>query len=189
MSSKVEICNMGLALIGDAPIDSLSENNDRATVCNLFYDSTRDATLRAHPWGFAKQRKALALDAESPLFFWENQFTLPTEPYCLRVLGVDEDFPGQIPYSIEERNLLCDESAISILYIAQITDTGLFDSTFTDAFVARLAMSFALALTKKESMLSLAAKLYEIKIAEAQTVDGLEATKQTYYNTDLIVGR
>lgn len=185
MSSIVEICNMGLTLIGDQPIDSLSDSNDRAVVASTFFVPTRDAVLRAHPWGFAKTRAELALAAGSPDFGYDYHFTLPTSPKCLRVMEVEEDYPGQIPYSIEGSKLLCDESTLSILYIAQITDSGLFDSLFNDVLAARLAMAFAMSLSKQKTLIELAAKIYESKIGEAKTVDGFESTKQEIYNTTL----
>lgn len=186
MSSIVEICNMGLTLIGDQRIDALADSNDRAVSANLFYAPTRDAVLRAHPWGFAKTRVALAAAAGDPAFEWSYHFTLPTDPKCLRVLGVEEDYPGQIPYSIEGSKLLCNDSTITILYIAQITDSGLFDALFTDTLAARLAMVFAMNLSKQKTLVELAAKVYEMKIGEARTVDGLESVKQEIYSSTLI---
>ena len=114
---------------------------------------------------------------------------MPTSPKCLRVLGVEEDYPGQIPYSIEGRKLLTDDSTITILYIAQITDSGVFDALFTDTLAARLAMAFAMALTKQKTLIELAANVYEAKIGEARTVDGLESTKKEIYNDTLTVVR
>lgn len=189
MSSIVEICNQALTLIGDQPITALSDDNDRARVATLFYQDTVDAVLRVHPWGFAKARAELALAAGSPEFGYDYHFTLPTDPKCLRVLEVEEDYPGQIPYSIEGRKLLCDESTIKILYIAQITDSGNFDALFADCLAARLAMAFAMALSKQKTLIELAAKVYESKIGEARTIDGLESTKKEIYNTTLTAVR
>lgn len=191
MASEVEIINQGLVLIGDQPITARDDDNDRARVADLFFDDIRDAVLRAHPWGFSKIRVALALAAGSPAYGsgeggWDYHFTLPTDPKCLRVLRVAEAYPGQIPYSVEGRKLLCNESSMSILYIAQITDTGVFDALFTDTLAARLAMAFAMALTKQKTLVELAANVYKIKIEEARTVDGLESTKQAIYNSTLI---
>jgi len=190
MSSIVEICNMGLVLIGDQTITALTDSNDRATVASTFYEPTRDAVLRAHPWGFAKTRVALAMAAGTPNSNkYSYHFTLPTSPKCLRVLEVEEDYPGQIPYSVEARKLLCNDSSISILYVAQVTDSGLFDALFTDALAARLAMAFAMALTKQKTLIELAAKVYEMKINEARTMDGLESTPKEIYNDTLLRGR
>jgi len=174
---------MGLTLIGDQVIEALDDDNDRARVADLFFGDIRDAVLRSHPWGFAKTRVALVEAGGTPVFKWAKHFTLPVG--CLRVLGVEEDYPGQIPYSIEGRKLLCDDSSVKILYIAQIVDSGVFDSLFTDCLAARLAMAFAMALSKQKTLIDLAAKVYEMKIQEARTVDGLESVKEEIYNDTL----
>jgi hypothetical protein len=185
MSSIVEICNMGLTLIGDQVISSLDDENDRAVVANLFYEPTRDAVLRAHPWSFAKYRKELAEASGAPEFGWQYHFALPITPKCLRVLSVDENYPGQIPYAIEGRKLLTDSDVISILYIAQMTDSGVFDALFVDCLAARLAAAFAMALTKQKTLIDLAMGVYNQKIAEARMIDGLEAEKKEIHNTTL----
>lgn len=185
MASETDICNMGLFLIGDEKIENLTDDNDRARVANLFYDDTRDAMLRMHPFGFSKVWAELARAAGSPKK-WAYHFTLPVAPKCLRVLKPEESYPGQIPYSVEGRKLLCNASAITILYIAQITDTGVFDALFTDLLAARLAAVFAQALTKQKTLIELAWKVYDMKKQEAQTVDGLESTKEEMYNDTLI---
>lgn len=184
MAGIVEICNMGLVLIGDEKIDNLTDDNDRARVANLFYANTRDAMLRMHPWGFSKTWADLA--GAAGFGGWAYQFTLPVAPLCLRVLKLEESYPGQIPYSVEGRKLLCDASAITIQYIAQITDTGVFDALFTDLLAARLAAVFGQALTKQKTVVELAWKVYESKKQEALTIDGLESTKEEMYNDTLI---
>jgi len=182
---------MALTAIGDQTVADITtpEDNDRARNCKLWYAPTRDAVLRAHPWGFAKTRVALVLAAGTPVFGWDHHFTLPTVPYCLRVLGVEEDYPGQIPYAVEGRKLLCDEATIKILYVAQITDPTQFDSLFVEAFAAYLAENLAMALTKQKTLIDLAHNLYLQKLQEARTIDGMELTMPELYNQDLICVR
>ncbi len=183
MSSQVEIVNQGLTLIGDQIIAAMSDDNDRARVATLFFDDMRDAVLRTHPWGFAKTRAELAEAAGTPEFDYTHHFTLPGN--CLRVLEVEEDHPGQIEYSIEGRKLLCYESTMKILYIAKVTETGNFDALFCDCLSARLAMAFAMALSKQKTLIEMAARIYEMKIGEAKTVDGLESVRREIYNQTL----
>ena len=53
-TSDVEIVNNALYLIGAKPIASFTEGTDRANLYNSVYPITRDATLRVHPWRFAR---------------------------------------------------------------------------------------------------------------------------------------
>ncbi len=189
MSSDVDICNQALVLIGDSPIAAFTDANDRAVVAKRFYESTRDATLRAHPWNFAITRKTLALEAAVPEFGWDHQFALPTDPLCLRILEVNEDAPGNIPFAIEGRKLLTDESSIKIKFIAQIKDPNLFDSLFVDAFSARLAAKFAIALTKQDDLVKTAWGLYQGMIQEAKTINGMEGTRPAIQANSLLNAR
>ncbi len=52
-TQALDIANAALLLLGADPIASMTEANDRARLCNQFYDDMRRETLRAHPWNFA----------------------------------------------------------------------------------------------------------------------------------------
>lgn len=186
MATEVDVCNASLVLIGDSVIESLDDLTDRAIACHQFYERTRDAVLRAHPWNFALVRAALVLDAGTPAFKWAHQFTLPSSPYCLRVLEVDEDYIGQIPWEVEGRLLMTDESSMKIRYIARILDPTAFDSLFFEAFAARLASQIAFTLRKEPEVIKTMWDLYQEKIQEAKTIDGMEKSIQTMETDDLI---
>jgi len=114
ITSEVDICAYALRLIGDQPITALTDNSDRARLCNSIYALTRDATLRAHPWNFATFRAALATATKTtgtnpiittlPAFEYTQAYTLPNgggtdlvtdPPYCLRVLYTSFDMPDR----------------------------------------------------------------------------------------------
>ena len=52
--SKIKICNMALANLGEASIRSFDEPNKRAKQCQVFYDLTQDYLLFRFDWGFAR---------------------------------------------------------------------------------------------------------------------------------------
>lgn len=187
MASEVDIINMGLVLIGVSKIEARDDDNDRARAGDLFYDDTRDAVLRAHPWGFALTQVELAEAAGSPVFTtkWEHHFSLPVAPWCLRVLEVEEEYPGEIPYSIQGRKLLCNEATVKILYIARITDTGNFDALFTQALIYLLAAQFTMVFPKTDRTWQECMDMYARALEQAKTVDGFEAEKRSIYNDTL----
>ena len=55
-TSAVSISNMALGHLGSKPIASIDENTQGARYCKIFYDVTRDETLRDFPWNFAETR-------------------------------------------------------------------------------------------------------------------------------------
>ena len=91
MATIVSICNNALRLINADPITLITESTDRARFMNGIFADTRDACLEEHPWNFSITRDELALDAESPLMGWAYQFVLPVNPYCLKVLQLNDD--------------------------------------------------------------------------------------------------
>ena len=87
--SEVTIANAALHQIGANQILSLTEDSKAARIINDRYPVIRDAVFRAHPWNSLIQRVSLAPDTDPPAFEFAHQFTLPTDPVCVRVLGLD----------------------------------------------------------------------------------------------------
>ena len=177
MSSEVDICNMGLYLLGAEPIASISppENTDRARVCFLWYPKSRDAVLRAHNWNFATYRKTISAEVTTPLNGYSYQFVLPTDPYCLRVIEVNDD--PEAEWVIEGRRLLTDDSTVILKFIAQITNPGLFDPLFIECLAAKLATDLSMPITKSQEVMEAMNKLYEWKLAEARRLNDHEMGK------------
>ena len=136
----------------------------------------RDAVLRAHPWNFAITRATLAQLSTTPAYEYAYQYSLPTDPYCLRVLSMEyQDYVFKIEHLAGTgRVLLSDESTAKILYIAKITDTAQFDSLFVDALTAKLAADLSYPVTNSTSLQLQMHKLYELKLSEARSIDGQE---------------
>ena len=183
MPSAVEICNLALSYIGDSSISALSDSNDRARACNIHYEVQRDATLRAHPWNFAIKREALAQDSGWSDDEWTYAYELPSD--YLRMLSPVEEYPGEIEYAIENNLVLCNDDTLTIKYIAQITDTGYFDSIFVDVLAQRLAASLAMALSKQKKLVDMMWQAYNQKLNEARQINGLESEKVAFYLPEL----
>ena len=182
MASEVEIASMALRKLGAEGITSFDDGNNRANLCRDFYPSIRDATLRAYPWNCALTQKLLAADVAAPLFGYSYKFQLPVDPYCLRVLKV-EDEPD---FNIKGRYIHCDESSITIEYIARITDPGLFDSLLKEAIEARLAAELAWPITRTPELIKSMWDLYAAKLREARTMDAMEGTVESWESNALI---
>jgi hypothetical protein len=171
MSSPVEICSNALILVGASPIASLSETSDRAIVVSNLYDQVRRATLRRHLWNFAMTRELLSPDSTPPAFEWSNAFTLPGD--CLRLVSIGEK--GEHPdYTLEGRKILSNDSSIKLGYVSDVSDVSQFDAMFIDALCANIAFTAAWPITKSESMQKAMWTLYQSKIQEARTIDGVE---------------
>ena len=147
MASVVGICNIALSNIGDEKISSLTDNNDRARACDLRYEDTRDSVLRAHPWNCATTRVELAVSTDAPVWGFTYKYALPSD--CLRVLDV---YDYTVPFSIEGRFLLTDNSTAKLKYIARIVDPNVYDILLQQAIGIRLAAEIAEALTGRTEL-------------------------------------
>ena len=176
MATEVSICSNALRRLGDDPITSLTDDTERARLCNSFYADTRDAVLRLHPWNFAITRASLSKLSTAPAYGFANQFSLPTNPYCLRVLGMEyEDYIFKVEnVATHGRVLLTDEATANIIYVARITDTNLFDAMFVDVLTQKLAVDLAYPVTNSTTLQTQMQKVFEKKLSEARSIDGQE---------------
>lgn len=173
MAGKTDIINMALTQIGAQPITGPTDESEQNRVANRVWDICRDDVLADHNWNFATCRATLAQDVSSPDFGYDNQFVLPTNPYCLRVVrmaDIDTD------YKVEGRLLLTDDSEAQIIYIGRVTDTTKFSPKFTSALASRLAAEMAYPVMQSISKKKLAMEDYKMKLVDARCVDGMEGS-------------
>ncbi len=173
MASEVETINSALNMIGATNIISRDEDTKSARVTNQRFDSVRDAVFRAHPWNCLVTRRTLAADSDSPTFDWSYQFTLPTDPYCLRVMRLDY---MDIEFRVEGRKIVTDESTINLVYLARVTDPNEWDSLLNEAISARLAADVSFSLVQSTSLTQSLYALYQDKLSEARFTDATEGT-------------
>lgn len=182
MPSVVDICNEAMDLLGAATITSLTENSKEARLCNRRFETVRDTVLRAHNWNIAITRKELPKDTDTPAFGFTNQFTLPTDPYCLRVISlhtsnVDNEispYDVQAMFKVEGRKILTDEGTCRIIYVGRITDTEQYDSLLSSTIAHRLASETAYAITGSTSVAQQTFGLYQQRLTEARSMDAIE---------------
>lgn len=173
MASEVDIINSALNMVGATNIIARAEDSKSARITNQRYDYIRDAVLRAHPWNCAISRATIAPDADSPDFGFTNQFTLPTDPYCLRVLRLEY---LDIDFRVEGRKIHCDEDTIKVIFISRVTDPNEYDQLLIEAIAARLAADSSYALAQSSTLTSTMWQLYESKLSEARFIDATEGT-------------
>lgn len=169
-------------LLGAATITALTEDSKEARLSNRRFETVRDQVLRAHPWNAVIERKELAQDSSAPAFGFAHQYTLPTNPYCLRVLSfwngnVDNEiaaYDSQNMFKVEGRKVLSDETTCRIIYIARITDTEQYDSLLSSTIAHKLASEVAYAITGSNSVAQQMFQLYQARLAEARSMDAAE---------------
>jgi hypothetical protein len=200
MTSTVDIANYALNIIGATNIAAFDENSKVGRLINQRYEGVRDSVFRAHPWNCLIRRVELAQDVATPAFGYAYQYTLPTDPYCLRVLEFSNgtlNYPydnmvsntGGAAFVIEGRKLLTDEGTARIKYIGRITDPNEYDVLLTDCIAAKLAAEIAYAVTGSNTVVELSATLYAEKLREARFVDATEGATVRLEASDFIESR
>lgn len=158
MTSAVQICNMALSHIGsDGRVSSISppDGSVEAGHCAAFYDAARTEMLELGNWYFALKRAALAQTANESTT-WAYAYVLPSD--CIRPRRVLDTPAGLTVFNIGDRQFSPndDDSAAFtleggvlytntedavLLYTRDVTDTGQFTPSFSNAF-GRLLSSY-----------------------------------------------
>lgn len=185
MSSKVQICNLALAMLGAARITSLSDNTTEAKLCNTLFDDLADEVMIESPWASTVRRAVLAQTTNDPTYGFDEEYQLPTNPFCLRVLSINNEAAGVIPFSIESDKLLISADAVSIKYIARITDTQSYGTALTRAMVARLAAELAYPITGSAAVSSQMYEKYEFILRRMLAIDGKQGSAEIITATTL----
>jgi hypothetical protein len=185
MASQVQICNMALSRLGASTITSLTDNTTEAKLCNTLFDDLADRAMIQGSWSSTITRTSLAQTTNTPSFEYANEFQLPVDPLCLKVLNIDEDTPGQTEYRIERDKLLTDSASIKIRYIAQLTDTEDYDPLLTEAVEILLASYLALPITGDARLAERLRQEYFELVSHNLAIDGQQGSKAVVSSTDL----
>lgn len=138
ITTPLDICNLALAKLGEAPIYAMTLNGTPAQrLCYMHYHPTRREVLCACRWKFAMHTVTLKCETS---FEGEYGYSLPLE--CLRVWE-----PSPSDRSIRGRALFCSEPEITLVYTADEEDWTKFEPLFIEAFATRLASKICIPLT------------------------------------------
>tara|TARA_R100000458_G_scaffold59881_1_gene72423 strand:- start:4949 stop:5518 length:570 start_codon:yes stop_codon:yes gene_type:complete len=184
-TTETSISNSALVKLGAERINSLTETNRRAQLCNEQYEKVRDEVLRAHPWNFAIKRMELSQLTTTPAFEYDYEYLLPSD--CLRVLELHDN---TIKWSIEaDRKLLSDSATVKIKYISRVTATAEYDSLFIEALSFRLAADISYALVQSSSLSQKLLGEYENVLSAARSIDAQEGTAPDLIDDSFVESR
>lgn len=143
--TALDICNLALAKLGEAPLSAINPNGNTASrLCYMHYHPARREVLVSNRWSFATT-SAIISSAETPSAPDSDlpralSHALPMD--CLRVLEVSS--PG---WALRGRSIYCPAVSIRVRYISDVEDPTCFDPLFTDAFCTLLACKLCIPLT------------------------------------------
>ena len=166
------IVSRALLLIGIAQISLVDDG--KITIINSMYATCRDEVLRAHTWNFAVKRSGALATTTAPNFGYTYAYTLPSD--CLRVV---ELYNSTSPWRVENSVLLTNDTVARVKYVAQITDTTKFNSSFMNALVYNLASKLAFPIANQSAVTQQYYEIYKNTLNEARLIDSMEGVPVT----------
>lgn len=158
--SKIGICNIALAMLGAESIRSFDENNKRARMSDVFFDSTRDYLLTKFDWPFARKLAELQpLDADTmgvtvPLGYYLYQL-----PYDCKTPRDVLPSGSRNEWSIMSNMLYCrrppeelDECPLILKYTRVVSDTTVYSDTFVNLLALGIAVKMSPAITQDKPL-------------------------------------
>lgn len=175
-ASVVGLVNQALYMLGQKSIISMTEDNEAARLCNGRYGYIRDSVIRAYPWNCAMARASLAKSSTAPTWKFNYKYALPTDPYCLRVLSMEEEEESGYKWKVLGRFVETDAATCYVMFLARLTDVNEMDLLLREAIAARLAADICYALTGSSKQQERMWTLYEQKVRRAKSADAQEGT-------------
>lgn len=153
MLTKIDLCSMALLKLGEAPIQSMSDDTAAAQLARTLFDPTIETLLAMHPWRFACRVFELNKNED-------QDFQIPAE--VLRVLKCD----GQV---IGDRVIAPGKTLRMWAIVRQNVEN--FPSYFVSLAVTKLAMEFCIPLVGEQNILRMLIALYESEMQAAKFID------------------
>lgn len=174
MTSYVTIANLAASKLGeDDQLRSPDDDTHLGRSVKAVFDPVRRAALRDHSWNFAMRRSELAASSLAGVPWpWMSSFPLPAD--CLRLIEV-LNFSVRSDYQLEGGSILANTvGPVYIRYIADVTESALWDDLFVEAFACRLAFQIGERIVGSAFDKGSMWKVYRSALADAKRTDALE---------------
>lgn len=185
MASIVDMCNLGLGLIGDEAVVSSIDPPDgttQAVHCQRFFPIVRDALLERYAWSFATKRIALAALSTPTTNNWAYEYQLPSD--CIKPLAMVPEGAEFLLSCLDEYakqfkregdRILANLPDATLIYIYRQDDPTRYTPLFVETLSQRLAARLAGPIIKGKEGRAVAKdwdQTAEITLARATAADG-----------------
>jgi len=167
-------------MLGEDPIESLTEQSAAAGQCNIWYNPCRRQTLEDFDWNFARRRATLALHGDAaPSGIWTFRYQVPSD--CLSARYIQNPLGDQadpVPFEMElsldgsTQSILTNAEDAILIYTVDQETTDFFPPYFVDALATNIASRIAFKVTGKRTIMSDMIQLYFVKLARAEAHEG-----------------
>lgn len=179
MTTKTDIANQALSLIGADSITSFEDNTSIARRMKTLYDTSRKALLRLHPFQCATKRIRLTPLTVAPEFGYCYQFQLPDD--LIRIINTNTE-----DYVVETDKLLSNQTELNLVYVFNNKNEETYDALFIECLVLYLAYKITKAITGSQGTSDsyyqqCQALIKETKAIQAQEIPSIQFIKDEDY--------
>ncbi len=200
-SSKTDICNMALAVIGvNSRIGDVdTEKSNEAIQCRLWFEHLRSMLLEVRHWPDFAGKSVVLQDLGTPPTHWQFRYKYPADcRLAVRIVNPYARTPGRgmkIPFKVMKTSdsygkaILCDQADAELEYNEDVTDTTLFSATFVQTMAMALAAHIAMPLRVSPGIVSNAQNQFNGWLAEASTHVEREQQEDQEPDSELVTVR
>lgn len=190
MATQVEIINLALGHIAQAPIASISEASVQAETAVRVWETCRKETLRGHDWAFATVVATLTLSATygtlttSGLYAGDYVYAYQYPSNCLAMWHIYGESLADKSVGEDFRELYDPINSAKVLvtnvqdalgeYTFDVTDPQYYDSTFVTMLSYRLAAAMAMPLTGDPQLAVTMMQTFTTMMSEAERMSSYE---------------
>ena len=162
--SKIAILSKALVLLGEKPLDSLSDNRYGATVGSNLFELIYEAELQSNRWRFACAKTSLSRLNATPLNEWQYAYQLPSA--MLLPIGV---YP-KASYEIYADRIYTDQSSVELDYMFK-PDVSACPAYFTLLLTYACAKDMIKPITESDNGVQVMTAKYNVQRARAMFAD------------------
>ncbi len=177
-SSKVEIINKGLTLVGAAPITNIDDNSNNARVSSRVYPLSLTSVLSACKWNFATKRALLSVVTDTLDWYDVGESIVYQKPSdMVRIFGTNSPSAS---WREEGDFIISDTSGLGLRYVYFLDSPSKYSIDFIDALIDKFASDIAYALVNSQTLGSQYKKLYEtLSLPKAMSLNSQTGIQQT----------
>jgi len=163
-NSKIGLISKALVLVGEKPLNSLSDDRYGATVGANLFELLYESELASNRWRFTCNKKALSQLVNVPLNEWAFAYQLPSD--MLLPIGI---FP-YTSYEIYANHLYTDQSSVEFDYQFK-PEVSACPSYFCQLMVYALARDMVKPITESENAVETFMRKYVLQRDRALYAD------------------
>lgn len=141
MATQLSIVNQALRIIGQQPVDLLSESDRVTALAKSTWDAAVEWCLRCHPWSHAQRWASLAREAEDPPFSYSASFSMPSD--CLYIIDIREDEDLTLEgaeYALVGTHIYTNLETCLCRYVHSNSDISFWPADFCEVVAYKLAI-------------------------------------------------